>query len=264
MQQGVGRAFGTDAARYDRARPSYPDALIDAVVGLGGTAPRIVEVGCGTGIATRMFVRRGAKVTSIDPDARMLAVAAASVPAGSVEFVCSAFEDWDPGREAATFDVVAAPQSWHWVEPASGYARVVEALRPGGHLAMFWNRPAPEGFEHRAAIREVYEDLAPHLISGGGEPIRGLQDLEQQTVPAEFEPALRQDHPWSVRLTTSQYLDLLGTHSDHITLDPGVRASVFDRLEALIDRQGGTIETRYVAVLITARVRQTPDGRVAG
>ena len=50
-------SFGAVAELYDRARPSYPEALIDAL--LAGGAERVLDVGCGTGIAGALLAARG-------------------------------------------------------------------------------------------------------------------------------------------------------------------------------------------------------------
>ncbi len=43
--------FGDVAEQYDRARPSYPEAMVDDLVALGAIRPaaRLLEVGAGTG-----------------------------------------------------------------------------------------------------------------------------------------------------------------------------------------------------------------------
>ncbi|MBO0837835.1 MAG: SAM-dependent methyltransferase, partial [Actinobacteria bacterium] len=53
-QRQVAESFGADAARYDRARPSYPSALVDGIVA-GSPGRDVLDVGCGTGIAARQF-----------------------------------------------------------------------------------------------------------------------------------------------------------------------------------------------------------------
>ena len=76
--------------------------------------PRLVlDVGCGTGITTRLFSERGCEVLGIEPDPRMAAVArrrGATVEDGS-------FEEWD--ARGRLFDLLVAGQSWHWVDPVS-------------------------------------------------------------------------------------------------------------------------------------------------
>ena len=62
-------SFGSVAVLYDRARPSYPPALIDALT--AGGAPTVLDVGCGTGIAAALLVARGCEVTGVEVDPRM-------------------------------------------------------------------------------------------------------------------------------------------------------------------------------------------------
>ena len=62
--------FGQVAERYERVRPSYPQALVDEVVELAVGGPAL-EVGAGTGKATVMFARRGLTVHAVEPSAEM-------------------------------------------------------------------------------------------------------------------------------------------------------------------------------------------------
>jgi len=66
----MAESFGTDAQRYDRARPGYPDALV-ARIAAGSPGPKVLDVGCGTGIAARQFQAAGCTVLGVEPDARM-------------------------------------------------------------------------------------------------------------------------------------------------------------------------------------------------
>jgi SAM-dependent methyltransferase len=66
----MAESFGTDAQRYDRARPGYPDALVARIVA-GSPGPDVLDVGCGTGIAARQFQTAGCAVLGVEPDARM-------------------------------------------------------------------------------------------------------------------------------------------------------------------------------------------------
>ncbi len=69
--------FGDVARLYERVRPSYPEALVDDVVELSGIdrGGRALEVGAGTGKATRLFAARGVQILAIDPSSQMAAVA---------------------------------------------------------------------------------------------------------------------------------------------------------------------------------------------
>src|SRR5580698_4821709 len=91
----VAESFGLDAARYDRARPRYPDAMVRAIVA-ASPGPSVLDIGCGTGIAARQFEAAGCRVLGVDPDPRMAGLARRL----GVEAEVAKFEDWDPtGRE---------------------------------------------------------------------------------------------------------------------------------------------------------------------
>src|SRR5579875_261316 len=99
-------SFGSDAERYDRARPSYPQALVDRIVA-ASPGRDFLDVGCGTGISSRLFQAAGCRVLGVDPDARMAGLARLH----GVKAEVARFEDWDPLGRA--FDAVVAGMTWH-------------------------------------------------------------------------------------------------------------------------------------------------------
>ena len=93
----LAEGFGENAAGYDRSRPSYPSALIERVVA-GSRGPELLDVGCGTGIASRLFQRAGCRVLGLEVDPRMAAVARQS----GIDVEVGRLEDWDPGGRVST------------------------------------------------------------------------------------------------------------------------------------------------------------------
>ena len=86
-QRQAAESFGSDPERYDRARPRYPDVLIERIV---AAAPGrlVLDVGVGTGIVARQFHAAGCEVLGVDPDARLAEFARHS----GVEVEVSTFE----------------------------------------------------------------------------------------------------------------------------------------------------------------------------
>src|SRR4051812_43677210 len=111
-------SFGADALRYDRARPGYPDALLDALT--VDHPATVLDIGCGTGIASCCLAARGARVLGVEIDTRMAEVARGH----GIDVEVSSFETWDAAGR--TFDLVVSGQAWHWVDPVVGPARVAE------------------------------------------------------------------------------------------------------------------------------------------
>src|ERR1022692_4287085 len=139
--------FGEAADLYDRARPGYPEQLVDDVLAFVGVdSPRVVEIGAGTGKATVAFATRGLEIVAIEPSAEMAAVARRNCALFSrVSLRMSDFEDWQ--NDSGSFDLLISGQAWHWVSPGVRYVKARRLLEPSGSLALFWNRPV---WEHSA------------------------------------------------------------------------------------------------------------------
>lgn len=127
-------SFGSAAAAYERFRPGYPDELVEAVLAYAGRPVRTaLEIGAGTGKATRAFAGRRITVTATEPDAAMLAELRRHVPP-SVTVVQAAFEEVPV---TTTYDLVFAAASLHWTEPTQRWPRVAGLLNAGGTFASF-------------------------------------------------------------------------------------------------------------------------------
>jgi SAM-dependent methyltransferase len=249
-------SFGSVAEQYDRARPSYPAALADDVLGLA-PFPRAVEVGAGTGKATELFAVRGAHVLALEPDPEMAAVARRKLAAyDGVELVEREFERWQPPAEP--FGLLFSGQAWHWIAPDVRYARARAALAGDGVLAAFWNQPDWERCELREPLEEAYRGVAFTEPQGPMQPrpvatVRS-DDWEREIAAADgFGGAELRGYDWSCEYTTAQYLELLGTHSDHIVLPDAQRAALLDAVGAAIDAHGGRFLLPYRARLCLAR-----------
>ena len=119
----MAESFGSDPERYDRARPRYPVPMV-ARVAAASPGPEFLDVGCGTGIASRQFQAAGCEVLGVEPDARMAEFARQRGLGVNV----ATFESWDPAGRA--FDAVIAGQAWHWVDPLAGAAKAAQCYVP--------------------------------------------------------------------------------------------------------------------------------------
>jgi SAM-dependent methyltransferase len=131
-----GRAlsFGAMAEAYERFRPGYPAELFDMVVTYAGQPVRTaLEIGAGTGKATRLFAQRGVTVTATEPDGAMLAELRKHVSA-NVRIVQAAFEDLALDE---SYGLVYAAAALHWTTPQGRWSRVAALLEPGGVVASF-------------------------------------------------------------------------------------------------------------------------------
>jgi SAM-dependent methyltransferase len=246
----LGLHFGPIAAAYDQARPSYPDSMVRDLVAAG---PRLIaDVGCGTGKAGRLFLGDGRRVVGIEGDARMAEVAATH----GLETEVSRFEDWDSAGRA--FDLIVSGTAWHWVDPDLGARKAIEALRPGGRLAAFWNswHHAPETWE---VFAEAYGPLAKQFrrsyVLGWDPPIPAEEDVAAVALQsAGFQdavPGRRITYDWSLDYTPREWVELAATHSDHRQLDASTLRSILERVEEGLARLGPTFRVGMRTAVLT-------------
>jgi SAM-dependent methyltransferase len=245
-------SFGSDAERYDRARPRYPDAMIERIVA-GSPGRNFLDVGCGTGIASRQFQAAGCDVLGVDVDPRMADVARAL----GLEVEVTAFEQWEPAGR--TFDAITSGQTWHWIDPVAGASKAAQALAPAGRLAVFWNigRPAPEVADAFGAVyRRLMPDL-PYLHGGGRSALdayargfaRAADGMRQAGAFGEPE---QWRYEWQRAYTRDEWLEQVSTHGDHAQFPPAKLEEVLAGIGAAIDARGGAFTMGYTAVAVTA------------
>ena len=129
-----GLLFGTAAESYERYRLGYPDEVVDRTLTYAGRpVTSALEVGAGTGKATRAFASRGLRVVALEPDPEMYAVLERETAAMPVETVLTTFEGYD----GPPTGLVYAAAAWHWTDPSTRWTHAGDLIAPGGVLAIF-------------------------------------------------------------------------------------------------------------------------------
>jgi SAM-dependent methyltransferase len=251
----MAESFGSEAERYDRTRPRYPDAMVARIVAAGPDSPAaldVLDVGCGTGIAARQFQAAGCRVLGVDVDARMADLARRR----GLEVEVAAFEAWDPAGRL--FDTVVSGQTWHWVDPVAGAAKAAQALRPGGRLAVFWNvgQPPPDLGEAFSAVYRrvlpdspVYNRIMPGLAAYSALFTKAADGI--RAVSAFGEPE-QWRFDWEQPCTRDEWLDQLPTFGGHSRFPPAELEELLAGTGAAIDASGGSFTMHYTAAVVTA------------
>ena len=215
-------AFAGQGADYDRLRPGYPDAVLDAMLApLAGSAPtlRAIDLGAGTGKLSGALAERGLEVTAVDTSEAMLEVARArggTITAGSLATRLARAEE--TGLPAASAELVTVAQAWHWFDAEEASAEVARLLAPGGVLALVWNMlDVTIPWVHRLSrimhAGDIHrEDFAP-------------------TVGPELELTDRRAITWEDPMPTQDVIDLARTRSYVITAPEERRQKVLANLD---------------------------------
>jgi ubiquinone/menaquinone biosynthesis C-methylase UbiE len=158
IHQAAEQGFARAAAEYERGRPDYPRAAIEYLTRELGLGPgrTVLDLAAGTGKLTRPLLASGSEVIAVEPVAAMRAAlpVEATVLDGTAESIPLA---------AAAADAVTVGQAFHWFDGDAALAEIHRVLRPGGALALVWNRRVDED-PVNAALEEL---VAPYR---GGTP----------------------------------------------------------------------------------------------
>ncbi len=250
--------FDQQAETYDQQAGGYPPELIADIIEFSGITAdgRILEVGCGTGQATRSFAERGYAITAVELGANLIALAQKNLAQfPKIEFVNEAFEDWD--MQPGTFDLMFAADAFHWIPPQLGYPKAAESLKPGGTVALFWWVDRRTDPELSAQIQQVYDEVAPEFpnpLNGGAATSDFTNEKVHTNVkfaPTLGEPVVRK-YPYPQRITAEAHLKGLTNFSMHQEMEPTVRQALHRRITQVINAAGGelVIEREVMVFLI--------------
>lgn len=252
------QSFGNAADTYDEIRPGYPMAMFDDLFRLLPERPRVLEVGPGTGKATRDLLSRGAIVHAVEISAPMAAKLHEVVPSKDLHLTVGDFEVV-PAPDA-NFDAVFSATAYHWIAPAAQVDRPAHLLKPGGVVAIVdLNQVDSEddlGFF--AAAQPVYERY--------GQGHTGPPSPKRDAVEPPMRDALSRDerytnvevraYDWNQSYSATQYRKLMLSYSVTQMMEPQQRRGLLDDMEAFIKEQfDGRVTRPLVATLTTAILR---------
>ncbi|HEU0191942.1 MAG TPA: class I SAM-dependent methyltransferase [Mycobacterium sp.] len=209
-------SFGSQAAAYERGRPSYPPEAIDWLLPSG--ARDVLDLGAGTGKLTTRLVERGLAVVAVDPIAEMLEVLRTALP-DTPALLGTAEQIPLPDNSV---DAVLVAQAWHWFDPARAIPELVRVLRPGGRLGLLWNTRD----ERLGWVKELGEII-------GREDARDVIDAGV-TLPEPFSGIEHFSVEWTSYLTPQALIDLVASRSYCITSPAAVRTKTLDEVRELL------------------------------
>jgi len=262
--------FDTVAAGYEQARPAYPDALYDTLIGLTGIDPEtdaLCEVGSASGKATVPLAERGFAITCVELGAALAAEARRNLARfDRVKVVNADFERWGAGGETSVrsasgssgFGLVFAATAWHWIDPAVKYATAAALLRPGGHLA-FWEagHVTPAGGDpFFAELQDVYDEIGEGVPPGYVFPTPETLSSHEAEIAASglFRDIVIRRFDWEIKYSADDYIRLLSTFSNHIAMEPWQRERLYGEIRRrLAPRPDGLVRRHWGGVLHVAR-----------
>jgi SAM-dependent methyltransferase len=255
QRQWLRSTFDQFAELYGQTRPVCPPALFDDLVALAGLAPgaRVVEVGAGTGQATRPLAERGLSVVAVELGPRLAAIARrylADCP--QAEVVTGPFEAWEP---AGLFDAVVSVNAFHWIDPDVRFAKAASVLTERGALVLAacqW--VIPEDAER--FWFDVQDDWAAvgceRVDPVSKHPDKVTDFAETITASGLFRVIGSRRYPFTVWFSADNYVDNLRTQSGLRELDDTTRDELLRRVHRRIEAARGQLRADLVATLNVA------------
>jgi SAM-dependent methyltransferase len=230
IHRAAATGFARGAEAYERGRPEYPPeaiAYIARELDLRG-GRTVVDLAAGSGKLTRQLAALGCEVVAVEPVDEMRAAIGAGIRAldGTAEAI--------PLPDASA-DAVTVAQAFHWFDGPTALAEITRVLRPGGALALVWNRRPVESSRLHAEIGEIiapYRGDAPAHASGAWRATFAERELTEWR------------HDFAQRLDADGLADRVGSISFVAALDDGERERVLARVRALAGE--GSVDVPYV------------------
>jgi SAM-dependent methyltransferase len=248
---------------YDRVRHSYPpQAFADLFAYLReareAAAPDVLEIGPGTGKATRALLDAGARVVGVEIGERMADFLRGAFSSElRLTVVEGAFEEVE--LPAGSFDVILAATSFHWVDTAVRLDKSAELLRPSGVLATLSTVQVESEvgrgfFERTAPIYARYHESGDHGYVAPAPEEATPPELAEMEAHSSFGDVTLLRYRWDQTYSSVAYADLLRSYSNVQVMEPGDREGMIAELCEMIDREfDGYVVRPLVIALAMAR-----------
>lgn len=251
------KRLGFDAVPevYDRARPHYPRELFRDLFALLPEQPEVIEVGPGTGQATRDLLAHGASVHAIELGPNLATRLRENLPSADLRITVGDFERIPRARPAA--DALVSATAYHWIPSPANVDRPAALLRPGGVAAIIdlvqITSDVDRGFFD--ACQPVYERYG----EGHTGPPAPTADQVDPSMRAAFDTDDRfhdvelRTYRWDQTYSAAEYRDLMVSYSGTQAMCAADRIGLLDDMERfIIDEFGGEITRPLVVAMTTA------------
>lgn len=247
--QGLEWTFDTVASVYEKMRPGYVAELYQTLfqyIPINEDS-NVAEIGSGGGQATEPLLKTGCCLTAVEYGEQFSELLREKFKAyHKFSVITDKFEN--TSLEENAFDLVYSASAFHWIPEKIGYEKVYSMLKSGGVFARFANHPCRDKGKPALAeeIDEIYDRYYNKYYNKKREKLREYTEEE-----AKERALIASKYGFSdIRYTlfyrerifsAKEYIELLGTYSDHIAMEESIRTEFFSRIEEAIDRHGGVL-----------------------
>ncbi len=241
-------SFSKIAALYDKVRPDYPKKLIDDIVMISriNKGSKILEVGCGSGQATKQFLGKGFDIRAIDPGKSLITIARKKVK--GVKFSVCRFEDtWFDSE----FELIISAQAFHWVDQKIGYEIAKKALKKNGHMAVFWNSILGTndaiGIELRKILKKYTHKEKKYRYNAR------MIEFKKRIIKSGFKDVKVKEYERVITYIKKEFFDYVHSQSFISTLKSATKKKFDAEFNSLLKRQPNKIIIHAKTTLIIGK-----------
>lgn len=242
--KGLETTFNSVYAEYDKWRPSYVKELYDDIFDAKeiNASSNVLEVGIGTGQATLPILETGCKLIAIELGDQLAKYSKCKFENyENFDVKNLSFQDFQCGSNS--FDLIFSATAFHWIPEEIGYTKVFDMLKSGGMFARFANHPYKD--KKRINIHKAFENIYAKYMPGSlggkeysGEKAKNIADIAYKYGFIDIRYKL---YKRTRTFTANEYIQLLGTYSDHIAIEESIRMKFFHEIREAINDNGGII-----------------------
>ncbi|WP_283694965.1 class I SAM-dependent methyltransferase [Clostridium perfringens] len=218
--------FNEDAMNYEKWRPTYCEELFHDIMEYSklDINKKALEIGIGTGQATLPFLKTGFDLIAIELGENLAEFSKNKFKAyKNFNILNVPFEDFKCDEN--TFDLIYSATAFHWIDENIGYPKALKLLKPGGTLALFWNKPfigRKDDLLHQK-IQSIYEKYKPSKAKPIENDKEHYKELLEKLRKYGFKDVeLKLYHKTRI-FNAYNYISLLNTYSDHIAMNPNIK-----------------------------------------
>lgn len=238
--------FNEDVINYDKMRPRYCRQLFKDIIEYADISDKksAIEVGCGSGQATKPFLDTRCSVTAIELGEKFTIYTKEKFREyDNFHIINSSFEDYN--FDNTRYDLLYSATAFHWIKPEIAYTKAMQMLKHGGTLALFWNKPSfsMKNDSLFNEIEDVYAEYFHSNVTKVSEKIRQQKYTTIQKTISDygFTNIKLKLYNNERRMTGIEYVNLLNTYSDHRALPKNTRIKFYDKIRDIIEFHGNLI-----------------------
>ncbi len=233
-------SFDKFAQIYDEVRPGYPKQLFEDIrdVCKAQELSNILEIGTGTGIATKSLTNFNLPITTIEPGENLLNITKINLESDqNIIFINSTFEKF---KTTEKYDMLFSATAFHWLDKEIKYKKANRILSDKGFLVLIWNNFFRDDSIVYQKTDTLYQKYLPAIDGQSDANIRSLNKLIEREVEISesnlFYITFSQKYITNYVYTGENYARLLNTFPEIIKLEQSKRNSFLSEIRETVDK----------------------------